>query len=248
MNPARRCLAAFCASALLLASGCASTLSVVSVPTTAVNWATMVYQSIENAQILIRVHEDLTKESAREITGVAVFMGKESLVEPCGRIGDIEAVVGDNLAMRLMLKGFRVYDADDIQKVEEKPVVNGNYYTGQMLRTCETLGARAMISGHVVAGRTRFGILGTGRSGTVVHSVSLSLTEVRTAMTLMTIDIQYRVGQKPHVVAEGLAMIIRAKLDDPGADIDALFRKNNGGPDADPDRHEGPLSLNDSLP
>ncbi|MBW2562283.1 MAG: hypothetical protein JRE40_15720 [Deltaproteobacteria bacterium] len=58
MNPARKYLAVIgLVSVLLLAYGCASTLSLVTVPATAVNLGTMAYQSIENAQILIRMRE-----------------------------------------------------------------------------------------------------------------------------------------------------------------------------------------------
>jgi len=254
LNPVRQYLAAAVGliSVLLLAYGCASTLSAVTLPATAVNWGTMVYQSIENAQILIRVHEDLTEESLREIRDVAVFMGKESRVEPYGRIGDIEAVVGDNLAIQLGREGFRIYDADDIRKVSVRPHVGGDYYRGEMLRTCETLGAQAMISGHVVAGRVGLGVLGIGRPRTVVNSVSLKVTEIRTIRTLMTIDIQYRVGQKPHIVAEGLAMIIKAKMDDPDSDIQALFRKKGdngpGNPTGKSDHSKAPLSLSGNVP
>lgn len=239
-------------AALLLAYGCTPTLSAVTLPATAVNWGTMVYQSIENAQILIRVHEDLTKESLREIRDVAVFMGKESRVEPYGRIGDIEAVVGDNLAIQLARGGFRIYDADDIRKIPVRHHVGGDYYRGEMLRTCEALGAQAMISGHVVAGRVGLGVLGIGRPRTVVNGVSLTVTEIRTIRTLMTIDIQYKIGQRPHIVAEGLAMIIKAKLDDPDSDIQALFGKKGdngpGSPAGGPDHSGAPLSLSDNVP
>ncbi len=254
MNPARRYLAAaIClVSVLLLTYGCVSTLSVVTVPAAAVNLGTMAYQSIEDAQILIRVHEGLTKESLREIRNVAVFMGKESRVKPYGRIGDIEAVVGDNLAMQLMREGFCIYDADDIQRVEKNSRIEADYHWGEMLRTCEALGAQAMISGHVVAAMAGFGILGIGRQKTVVHSVSLSVTEVKTIRTLMTIDIQYKNGQRPHIVAEGLALIIKAKLNDPDSDIQELFRKKQ---DTTPntrtggsDQPEAPLFFSDSLP
>lgn len=254
MNSARRYLPAAIGlvSVMLLAYGCVSTLSMVTVPTTAVNWGTMAYQSIENAQILIRVHEGLTKESLREIRNVAVFMGEESRVEPYGRIGDIEAVVGDNLAMQLVREGLRVYDADDLRKVRGISHIEADYHRGEMLRTSEALGAQAMISGHVVAARTGLGIIGIGRQKTVVHSVSLSVTEVRTVRTLMTIDIEYKIGQSPRIAAEGLAMIIKAKLNDPDSDIQALFRKKKdtsantltGGSG----QSESPLSFGDRLP
>jgi hypothetical protein len=225
----------------------------VTVPATAVNLGTMAYQSIENAQVLIRVHEGLSEESAREIKRIAVFMGKENRVEPHGRIGDLEAVVGDNLGMQLARKGFCVYDADDIRKIEGKPHTDGDYYRGKMLRTCEVLGAQAMISGHVVAGRTGFGIFGIGRQKTVVHSVSLRMTEIRTVRTLMTIDIQYKIGQKPHIAAEGLAMILEAKLSDPDCDIQTLFRRKDEDssdlPARGTDRHEkARRSLQGGLP
>jgi len=227
LNAARKYLASIgFVSVLLLTYGCGiSTLSMVTMPATAANLGTMAYQSIEDAQILIRVHEGLTKESLREIRNVAVFMGRESRVKPYGRIGDIEAVVGDNLAMQLVRKGFCIYDADDIKEVEERPRIQADYHMEQMLRICKTLGAQAIISARVVVGMTGFGILGIGRHRTVVHSVSLSVTEVETIRTLMTIDIQYKIGQRPHIVAEGLAMIIQAKKNDPGSDIQAIFRK-----------------------
>ncbi|MDO9516388.1 MAG: hypothetical protein Q7J01_09865 [Syntrophales bacterium] len=254
MNPARKYLASIgFVSVLLLTYGCGiSALSMVTMPAAAVNAGTMAYQSIENAQILIRVHEGLTKESLREIRNVAVFMGRESRVKPYGRIGDIEAVVGDNLAIQLMGEGFRIYGADDITKVEGRPHTDADYHRGEMLRTCEALGAQAMISANVVAVRKGFTILEIGRQRTVVHSVSLSVTEVKTTRTLMTIDIQYKIGQRPNVVAEGLAMIIKAKLNDPDADIQALFRKkkndSSNTPIGNPDHPEDPLSFSDSLP
>ena len=254
LNPVRKYLVVVgFVSTLLMVCGCGvSTLSLVTVPTTAANLGTMAYQSIEDAQILIRVHEDLTKESLREIRNVAVFMGKESRVKPYGRIGDIEAVVGDNLAMQLAREGLCIYDADDIKRVAESPHIEADYQRGEMLRTCESLGAQAMISGHVVAGRIGLGIFGIGRQKTVVHSASLSVTEVRTTRTLMTIDIQYKIGQKPHIAAEGLAMIIKAKLNDPDADIQALFGKkqdtDSNTPIENSNHPETPLSFSDRLP
>ncbi|MBW2562282.1 MAG: hypothetical protein JRE40_15715 [Deltaproteobacteria bacterium] len=179
-------------------------------------------------------------------------MGRESRVKPYGRIGDIEAVVGDNLAMRLVREGLCIYDADDIQKVTVQHHIGTDYYRGEVLRICEALGAQAMISGHVVAGRAGQGVFGIGGPKTVVHSVSLKMTEVKTTGTLMTIDIQYKIGQRPHVVAEVLAMIIKAKLNDPDSDIQALFRKkqdtDSNTPIENSNHPEAPLSFSDRLP
>jgi len=208
----------------ILTSGCASTLPVISASSTAFNLGTMVYQSIENAKILIRTSDGVTKEYLRDIKSIAVFIGQESRVEPCGRIGDVEAVFGDNLAMQLARKGFRIYDADDIKAVDEKPRIRTGYHTEEMLRISTLLGAQAIISGRVVAGKTS-SVLGMRKQKTVVHSATLTVTGIDPRQTLMTIDIGYKNGQRPYVAAEGLAIIIQAKLDDPDADIQELLKK-----------------------
>jgi len=219
----------------ILTSGCASTLPVLSASSTAFNLGTMVYQSIENAKILIRTSDGVTKEYLRNIKSIAVFIGQESRMEPCGRIGDVEAVFGDNLAMQLTRKGFRIYDADDIKAVDEKPRIRTDYHTEEMLRISTLLGAQAIISGRVVAGKTS-SVLGIRKQKTVVHSASLTLTEIDPRRTLMTIDIGYKNGQRPYVAAEGIAMIIQAKLDNLDADIQELLKKER---DASPNSLRG---------
>ncbi len=207
---------------LLVLYGCTGTLSLISLPATAFNVGSLVYQSIENSEVSIAVREGLTKESLGPITRFAIFMGKESRVRPYGRIGDPGAVVADNLAMELVRCGYHVYDSEDIARAKSLKIEEIDQATA--LHAARSLGAEVIVTGHVTAGRNgSLGIAGAGRLTTVIESVSLKITEVEKGETLMRMTIRYKIGQAPPIVGEGIALIVKAKMSDPQTDIERLL-------------------------
>ncbi len=89
-----------------------------------------------------------------------------------------------------------------------------------MVESGRALGAQAIITGSVAAGHTRsFGMLGVGRFKTIVQSATLKVIDVKTADLLMMITINYKIGQDPKVAAEGMAMVLQTKMEDPSGDL-----------------------------
>ena len=95
-----------------------------------------------------------------------------------------------------------------------------------MAEAGKILGARAIITGSITAGQTcSLGMIGVGRVTTVVQNASLKIIGVKNADTLMIITIAYKIGQNPRVAAEGIALILKAKLEDPAVDVKEMLKK-----------------------
>jgi len=214
--------------ALFVLYGCTGALSLISLPATAYNLGSLVYQSIENAEISIAVKDGLTKESLGPITRIAIFMGEESRIRPYGRIGDPGAVVADNLAMELLKCGYYVCDSEDITRAARGK--SGQIDQVNTIDAARLLGAEVIVTGHVTAGQnSTLGIAGVGRLTTVIQSVSLKIREVKKGETLMRMTIRYKIGQAPRVAAEGVALIVKAKMSNPQADIERLLEDKRTG-------------------
>jgi hypothetical protein len=59
---------------------------------------------------------------------------------------------------------------------------------------------------------------------TVVQSATLKIIDAKKANTLMLVTINYKVGQDPHIAAEGIAMVLKAKLEDPKSDVKEVMK------------------------
>ncbi len=57
----------------------------------------------------------------------------------------------------------------------------------------------------------------------------MKIIGVRKANTLMIITINYKIGQNPRVAAEGMAMVLKTKLEDPTLNVEKLFKKEKIG-------------------
>jgi len=210
--------------------GCVPTLSLITVPLTALQLGTTAYQSIEKADVDAMVVSGVTEKELNKIKYVAIFMGQESTEEPLGRIGDLGAVVGDNLCIELAQLGFRVSDGSKLRKSTVKRLVNEGYSSNKVIRIGKRLGVHAIVTGNVTAAQSRsFGMLGVGRMNTVVQSATMKVIGVKKADTLIIVTINYKVGQNPHVAAEGIAMVLKAKLEDPTVDIKEILKQEQIG-------------------
>jgi hypothetical protein len=154
-----------------------------------------------------------------------VFLGQESTEPPLGRIGDLGAVVGDNLCVELTKLGFRIRDGSRLQKSTVNKLAKAGYSSRNVAKIGRTLGVQAILTGNVTAGQNRsFGMLGVGRMNTVVQSATMKIIGARKGNTLMLVTINYKVGQDPHVAAEGIAMVLKAKLEDPKSDVKKVMK------------------------
>jgi len=205
--------------------GCQS-LSLIAVAPTAVQFGTFAYQSVEEADINTAVVPPVTKEELKEIKRVAIFLGQENPVRPYGRIGDLGAVVGDNLRIELMKLGYQVCDWSKIEKYIGEKCVQAPYSIETMAEAGKALGVQAVITGSITAGRTcSLGMVGIGRMTTVVQSASLKIIGIKKADTLMIVTISYKIGQNPKIAAEGMAIILKAKMEDPYVDVKEKLKK-----------------------
>ena len=90
----------------------------------------------------------------------------------------------------------------------------------------KALGVQAIVTGNITAGQNRsYGMLGVGRMNTVVQSATLKIIGVKKADTLMLVTINYKKGQNPHIAAEGIALVLKAKMEDPSLDIKEMIKK-----------------------
>ena len=194
--------------------GCAA----ISIPAAAVNIGSLAYRALDSANISIAMGKEAGREELAGITRIAVWMGKESVVRPYGRIGDLGAVVADNLVLELMSRGYSVAGYDRI------PSGTNDSDYGILLTAAREQDIQALITGSVTASQVgSLGIFGSTRTSTVVQSLSLRVTETVEGRTLMILTIDYRTGQLPQIAAEGAAIILEAKLNDPESDIRELI-------------------------
>jgi len=210
---------------LFFLPGCVQTLSLITIPVTVAQLGATAYQSIEKADIDAAVASGVTKKELNKIQNVVIFLGQENTEPPFGRIGDLGAVVGDNLCVELTKLGFKVYKGSKLRKLTK-----AGYSTKKIANAGKRLGAQAIVTGNITAGQNRsFGMLGIGRMNTVVQSASMKIIGVRKANTLMIITINYKIGQNPRVAAEGMAMVLKTKLEDPTLNVEKLFKKEKIG-------------------
>ena len=101
---------------LLSVQGCIQTLSLITLPVTAIQLGVTAYQSVEKADINTAVISGASKKELKKIKHIAIFMGQESTKSPYGRIGDLGAVVGDNLCIELTKQGFSPLIVNFLQK------------------------------------------------------------------------------------------------------------------------------------
>ncbi|HET57725.1 MAG TPA: hypothetical protein ENN35_04690 [Deltaproteobacteria bacterium] len=208
--------------AVALAAGCAA-FSLVAVPAAAINLGTVAYRSLESADITVAVNPDAEANETGAINCIALLMGGESDSPPFGRIGDLGAVVADNLAVELMNRGYTIYDYERINLPVQTSNGNG-VNRAELVKAVSGTGAQAVITGNVTGSRVKtVEFPGRLKTATLVQSLSLKVIGVAHSRTLYVLTIDYRVGQSPRVAAEGAAAILKAKLDDPGADIGRMF-------------------------
>ena len=206
--------------------GCVQNLPLITLAPTAVQLGTVAYQSVEEADINASIVSDVTEEELKKIKRIAIFLGKENPTRPYGRIGDLGAVVGDNLCIELMKLGFEVYCWSEVEKCIGREDIQTVCSIDTMAEAGKILGAQAIITGSITAGQTcSLGMIGVGRMTTVVQSASLKIIGVKNADTLMIITIAYKIGQNPRVAAEGIALILKAKLEDPAVDVKEMLKK-----------------------
>jgi hypothetical protein len=211
---------------VLLLCGCVETLTLLSVPVTALQLGTTAYHSIEKADIDAAMISETPEKDLKDIKHVAVILGQESTDPPVGRIGDIEAVVGDNLCIHLNKMGFKVCDGSKLRKSTIRRLGKTGFTPQQVTDLGKALGVQAIVIGHVTAGQHRsLGMLGVGRMNTVVQSASMKIIGVKRGDTLMLVTINYKVGQNPNNAAEGIAMVLKAKLENPSGDIKKTIRE-----------------------
>ncbi|OPL13851.1 MAG: hypothetical protein AVO39_09840 [delta proteobacterium MLS_D] len=216
-----------------LAAGCAA-FSLAAVPAAAINLGTMAYRSLESADITVAVSPEAEAGETGAIGCIALWMGGESDSSPFGRIGDLGAVVADNLAVELMNRGYTIHGYERINLPEQAD--NGNGVSrAELIRAVSGTGAQAVITGNVTGSRVKtVEFPGRLKTATLVQSLSLKVIGVADSRTLYVLTIDYRVGQPPRVAAEGAAAILKAKLDDPRADIGRMFgfraADGTGGP------------------
>jgi hypothetical protein len=206
--------------------GCVQMLTLLSVPVTALQLGATAYQSIEKADVDAAVLSGTSEKKLKNIKHIAVFLGQESTEPPLGRIGDLGAVVGDNLCVELMKRGFRIRDGSRLNKATVNKLAKSGYSSRRVAKIGRALGVQAILTGNVTAGQNRsFGMLGVGRMNTVVQSATMKIIDARKANTLMLVTINYKVGQDPHVAAEGIAMVLKAKLEDPKSDVKKIMKQ-----------------------
>ncbi|MDD5475641.1 MAG: hypothetical protein PHU03_03905 [Syntrophales bacterium] len=225
----RELLAITIPAVVLLIYGCAA-VSIVSIPVTAINVGSMAYQALETADISIAIDPEADIEEWNSIRRIALWMGRENAARPCGRIGDLGAVVADNLVVELMSHGYSVYGPDriPIAPSDEKDKVESERQ--RLIAAVRDLDVQVIVTGSVSASHINsMGFAGTVRTSTVVQSLSLQMTEAAGGRTMMILTIDYHTGQSPQVAAKGAAIILKAKMDDPRADVKRLFSFRRDG-------------------
>ncbi len=210
----------FYAIVLFPLCGCVQTLTLLSVPITAIQLGAMAYQSVEKAEISATVAAGVTDKELQKIKRIAILLGQESDISSSGKIGDLKAVVGDNLSIQLTKVGFLICDASKLKKSTLSNLAKTGYSTHNVVAAGRALGVQAIVTGNVtVAQHSSFGMLGVGRMNTVVQSVSMKVIGVEKADTLIVVTANYKVGQNPEAAAKGIALVLKEKLENPKSDV-----------------------------
>jgi len=174
----------------LFLTGCVEIFTVLSVPLTALQLGATAYQSIEKADIDSAVVSNIDTKDLKKIKRVVVVMGGESTEPPVGRIGDLGAVVGDNLCVQLSKLGFTVRDGSRLESSIKIKLAGSGHNARQMASVGKALGVQAVVTGNITAGQNRsYGMLGVGRMNTVVQSATLKIIDVKKADTLILVTI-----------------------------------------------------------
>jgi len=210
----------FCAIIVLPLCGCVQTLTLLSVPVTAIQCGTMAYQSFEKVEIRATVASGVTEKELHKIKHIAILLGPEGNVPLAEEIGDLKAVVGDNLNIQLKKIGLRVCDGSKLKKSTLRNLATTGYSMGDMVKAGRYLGVHAIVTGNVTGAQRRsFGMLGVGRMNTIVQSASMKVIGMEKADTLLIITANYKVGQNPEAVAKGIATALKEKLVHPQSDV-----------------------------
>jgi hypothetical protein len=210
----------FCAIALLPLCGCVQTLTLLSVPLTAIQIGAMAYQSVEKTEITATVASGVTEKELQKIKRIAILLGPESDDPSMEKVGELKAVVGDNLGIQLTKAGFLVCDASKLKKSTLRNLATTGYSTHTVAAAGRALRVQAIVTGNVTAAQhSAYGMLGVGRMNTVVQSASMKVIGVEKADTLIVVTANYRVGQNPEAAAQGIAMALKAKLEKPKSDV-----------------------------
>ena len=210
----------FYAVTLLPLCGCVETLALLSVPVTAIQLGAMAYQSVEKTEISATVTSGVTENELQKIKDIAILLGPEDATPPSEKIHDLKAVVGDNLNIQLTKVGFRVCDGSRLKKSTLRNLAKTGYTIEGIVQAGRTLGVQAVVTGNITGAQHRsFGMLGVGRMNTIVQSASMKVVGVEKGDTLIVVTANYRVGQNPGVVAKGIALILKEKLENPKPDV-----------------------------
>ena len=210
----------FSAIVLLPLCGCIQTLSLLSVPLTALQLGTMVYQSVEKAEVNATVASGVTEKDLRKIKHIAILLGQESNTPSFGKIGELKAVVGDNLSIQLTKIGFLVSDGSKLEKSTLINLAEAGYSTNNVVKAGRALGVQAIVTGNVTAAQhSSFGVIGVGRMNTVVQSASMKVIGMEKADILIVVTANYKVGQNPQAAAKGIAKVLKEKFKNPKSDV-----------------------------
>lgn len=177
--------------------------------------------AIEDASINAAVSPGITKEQLSQIKRVAFVFGEEKSAPGVPFApGGLTDVMADNLTIEMMKLGFECIERQRLRKVLEEQglQMSGAVDADNAIKAGKIIGVQAVITGSVQSSTSMsMGYMGIGgtKMTTLVQSATFKIIGVEKADTLMIVAINYKHGQKPNVAAESMAMIIKAKLEDP---------------------------------
>ena len=126
--------------------GCIQTLSLISIPLTAIQLGTMAYQSIEEVDISATLASGVTEKELHEIKNIAILLGDESDVTSSGKVGELKAVLRDNLCVQLTNIGFMVCDGSQLERSTSNNWVETGYNINNMVEAGRALGVQAIVN------------------------------------------------------------------------------------------------------
>jgi hypothetical protein len=128
--------------------------------------------------------------------------------------------VGDNLCIQLKKIGFLACDGSKLKESTLRNLAKEGYNTNNVVKVGRALEVQTILTRNVTAAQHRsFGMFGVGKMNTVVQSASLKIIGVKKADTLIVVTVSYKVGQNPRATAKGIAMALKAKLENPKPDV-----------------------------
>jgi hypothetical protein len=209
---------------LPLLSGCYAGVMALSLAPTAIMAGANVYNAIEEADINAAVSPSVTKEELGKIKRIALIFVDSGTTETSGigTSGSLTTIVRDNLALELLKEGFEVVEAQKLKSVlQEKGTQVDSIHMDKAIKAGKLLGVQAIVVGAVSGSYAgSFGpFTGQTRMHLSVLSASIKIIGVEKADTLMVVTINYKNGQNPSVAAESLAVVFKAKIEDPFGDV-----------------------------